>query len=58
MIMLEKAIFKPLTKEKHIIILRFNNFELEFESSQDAVDFVIQYTQEKEKLITEVEDDN
>lgn len=56
--MLEKPIFKPLIKEKHIVILRFNNFELEFESSQDAVDFVIQYTQEKEKLINEVEDDN
>lgn len=54
--MLEKATFKPFIKETHVVILRFNNFELEFESSQDAVDFILQYTQQQDK-IHEVEDD-
>lgn len=53
--MLEKATYKPF--KKHVVILRFNNFELEFESSQDAIDFILQYTQQQDR-IHEVEDDN
>lgn len=56
--MLEKALFTGWEPAKKRIVVYVDNFTLEFESTQDVIEFVNAYTDHKKELKEEEENDN